>query len=82
MVTAPVRPISLSMGDAEEAVELGRQVVTRMPGDVSARTTLTSALWQAGSPADLDRALALGLPRSDEDSARAAREEAQRRLDR
>ncbi|TYB67306.1 tetratricopeptide repeat protein [Nonomuraea sp. PA05] len=110
--------VSLSMSDAGEAVELGRQAVARMPGDVSARTLLAYALWQAGSPADaeaayndaldldrnaaralygrgrvrialrdfrgaladLDRALALGLSRSEEDRARAAREEAQRHL--
>ncbi|MCP2361160.1 tetratricopeptide (TPR) repeat protein [Nonomuraea thailandensis] len=117
-VLTALAEVSLSMSDAEEAVELGRQAVARMPGDVSARTLLAYALWRAGSPADaeaayndaldldrnaaralygrgrvrialrdfrgaladLDRALALGLPRSEEDRARAAREEAHRRL--
>ncbi|MEV0825573.1 tetratricopeptide repeat protein [Nonomuraea rubra] len=117
-VLTALAEVSLSMGEADEAVDLGRQAVARMPGDVSARTLLAYALWQAGSPADaeaayndaldldrnaaralygrgrvrialrdfrgaladLDRALAVGLPRAEEDRARAAREEAQRRL--
>ncbi|NUW37984.1 tetratricopeptide repeat protein [Nonomuraea sp. SMC257] len=117
-VLTALAEVCLSMGNADEAVELGRQAVSRLPGDVPARTTLAYALWRAGSPAnaeavyndaldldrdaaralhgrgrvrialrdhegavaDLRRALALGLPRADEDDARAALAEARRRL--
>ncbi|MER6006886.1 tetratricopeptide repeat protein [Nonomuraea angiospora] len=117
-VLTALAEVCLSMGSPDEAVDLGRQAVARMPGDVPARTLLAHALWRAGSPADaeaayndaldldrnaaralhgrgqvrialrdfrgaladLDRALALGLPRSEEDLAREAREQALRRL--
>ncbi|MBN6056266.1 tetratricopeptide repeat protein, partial [Nonomuraea sp. RK-328] len=117
-VLTALAEVCLSMGNADEAVELGRQAVARLPGDVPARTTYAYALWRAGSPADaeagyndaldldrdaaralhgrgrvrvvlrdyegavadLRRALALGLPRADEDDARAALAEARRHL--
>ncbi|GAA2318080.1 hypothetical protein GCM10010149_83150 [Nonomuraea roseoviolacea subsp. roseoviolacea] len=117
-VLTALAEVCLSMGNADEAVELGRQAVSRLPGDVPARTTLAYALWRAGSPADaeavfndaldldrdaaralhgrgrvrialrdhegavadLRRALALGLPRADEEDARAALAEARRHL--
>jgi tetratricopeptide (TPR) repeat protein len=41
-------------GDYLAAVDLNRQAVERMPGDVQALTGLAYAQWRAGSPADAE----------------------------
>ncbi|HEX6524637.1 MAG TPA: tetratricopeptide repeat protein [Streptosporangiaceae bacterium] len=41
-------------GDYAEAVDLSRQAVERMPGDLEALTGLAYAQWHAGSPADAE----------------------------
>jgi tetratricopeptide (TPR) repeat protein len=69
-VLTALAEICLSMDRPDEAVELGRQAVDRMPVDVAARTLLAYALWRAGSAADAEAAYndALDL---DPDAARA-----------
>ncbi|MFG2073471.1 nSTAND1 domain-containing NTPase [Nonomuraea maritima] len=53
-VLTALAEVCLSMGRPDEAVDLGRQAVSRMPGDVASRTVLAHALWRAGSPADAE----------------------------
>ncbi|MFI7134248.1 tetratricopeptide repeat protein [Nonomuraea sp. NPDC050153] len=65
-VLTALAEVCLSMGSPDEAVDLGRQAVARMPGDVAARTLLAYAIWRAGSPADAEAAYndALDLDRN------------------
>ncbi|HEU5158112.1 MAG TPA: tetratricopeptide repeat protein [Streptosporangiaceae bacterium] len=112
--------LCVSMENYDEAVDLQRQAISRMPADLEARTGLAYALWHRGSPADaeaafndaldldrsaaravagrglvrialadyaralddLEHALSLELPASDEEAVRSARTEALRALGR
>jgi Flp pilus assembly protein TadD len=58
--------LCFSMENYDEAVDLQRQAISRMPADLEARTGLGYALWHRGSPADAEAAFndALDLDRS------------------
>ncbi len=58
--------LCFSMENYDEAVDLQRQAISRMPADLEARTDLGYALWHRGSPADAEAAFndALDLDRS------------------
>ncbi|MGH3279008.1 MAG: tetratricopeptide repeat protein, partial [Trebonia sp.] len=49
-----IAELRLSVGAYDEAEELSRQAVERMPGDVAALAGLAYAQWQGGSPADAE----------------------------
>jgi tetratricopeptide (TPR) repeat protein len=53
-VLTELAQVCLSMDSVDEAVELGRQAVERVPADVDARVVLAYAFWRAGSPADAE----------------------------
>lgn len=53
-VLATLAELQLAEQDFGAAVELGRQAVERMPGDVDALTVLGYGQWLSGSPADAE----------------------------